>query len=86
MFTLNLGWRHKFSDRLSATLTAQDVLDTNRFRRVLETSTLRDNFYGKPVSRAVMIRLDYRFGGTGGRPAREPGFDYDAGAGAGAAQ
>jgi len=30
----------------------------------------------RPVSRAVFLRLDYRFGGSG-KAAREPGFEYD---------
>ena len=32
-FTLNMGWRHKINDRLTATVTAQDLLASNDFRR-----------------------------------------------------
>jgi outer membrane receptor protein involved in Fe transport len=77
-YTVNLGWRHKVNDRVTATLTAQDLLDTNRFQRRLNTPTVIERLDVKPVSRAVILRLDYRFGG-GGKPAREPGFEYENG-------
>jgi len=76
-YTVNLGWRHKFDDRLSATVTAQDILASNRFERRLDSPTISERFEVLPVSRAVFLRLDYRFGGAG-KPAREPGFEYDA--------
>jgi outer membrane receptor protein involved in Fe transport len=79
-YTVNLGWRHKVNDRVTATLTAQDLLDTNRFQRRLDTPTVIERLDVKPVSRAVIFRLDYRFGG-GGKQAREPGFEYETGAG-----
>jgi len=76
-YTVNLGWRHKLDDRLSVTVTAQDVLASNRFRRELDTPTLIERLEVRPVSRAVFLRLDYRFGGKNGKAAREPGFEYD---------
>lgn len=79
VFTLNMGWRHKFTDRLSATLTGQDLGKTNRFRRVLETPILSEDFVSRPVVRSVVLRLDYRFGGGASKPSRDPGFDYDTG-------
>jgi outer membrane receptor protein involved in Fe transport len=75
--TLNLGWRHKLTDRVTATLSAQDLLNTNSFRRTFDTPTLRDRYDYWPVSRAITLRLDYRFGGKG-KPAREPGFEYES--------
>lgn len=80
-WSLNLGWRHKVNDKVTATLSVQDLLDTNRFRRTFDTPSLRDRAYAAPVTRAISLRLDYRFGGKG-RPLREPGFEYE---GAGAA-
>jgi len=79
VFTLNMGWRHRFTDRLSATLTGQDLGKTNRFRRVLETPVLSEDFVARPVVRSVVFRLDYRFGGGASKPSRDPGFDYDNG-------
>jgi outer membrane receptor protein involved in Fe transport len=77
-YTVNLGWRHKVNDKVTATLTAQDLLDTNRFQRRLNTPTVIERLDVKPVSRGVIFRLDYRFGG--GKQARDPGFEYEAAA------
>ena len=83
-WTLNFGWRHKLNDRLSATLTAQDLLATNRFARNFDTPILVDRFEVEPVSRAVFLRFDYRFGGGKARP-QQPDFQYDNGGGGGPA-
>ncbi|HEY3948681.1 TonB-dependent receptor [Phenylobacterium sp.] len=77
---LNAGWRHKINDRLSATVTAQDLGDSTRFRRDLSTSALVEHLAVHPVSRAVIFRLDYRFGG-GAAKAKTPDFDYGNGGG-----
>lgn len=79
VFVLNLGWRHKINARTSATLTVNDLLATNRYGRKYETETIRDELRVHPVSRALILRLDYQLGG-GGKPAKEPGFDYEGGA------
>jgi outer membrane receptor protein involved in Fe transport len=77
-YTLNLGWRHKFDDRIAMVITAQDLLASDRFGYTLKDSqTLRDTFRLRPVSRALLVRLDYRFG-AGGKPSREPGFEYES--------
>ena len=77
--TLNLGWRRRFGDRLTLTATAQDILASNHFERRVMTSILHEHFEVHPVSRALIIRLDYRFGRSGGKGAREPGFEYENG-------
>ena len=77
VWTLNLGWRHKLTDRTSLTFTAQDVLATNRFERQFDTPVLHDRFFVEPVSRAFLLRFDYRFGGAA-RP-QQPDFQYDSG-------
>ncbi len=76
--TLNEGWRHNITDRVTATITAQDLLNTNRFRRDLETPSLVENLRVLPVSRAVLLRRDYRFGG-GASKAKTTDFDYGTG-------
>ncbi|WP_372782232.1 TonB-dependent receptor domain-containing protein [Phenylobacterium sp.] len=78
-YTVNLGWRHKVNDRVTATLTVQDALATNRFRRRLDTPIFSEDLDIRPVFRSVFFRLDYRFGGGGGKPARDPGFEYESG-------
>jgi len=82
-WSLNLGWRHKLSDRLSATVTAQDVLATAHFARNLDTPTLVERFKVAPRVQAIVVRLDYRFGGGPAKGPKEPAFDYGAGGGAG---
>lgn len=79
-YTINLGWRHKVNDRITATVTAQDVLATNRFRRSLDTPTFVERLDIRPAVRQVFFRLDYRFGG-GGKAAKDPGFEYESSGG-----
>jgi outer membrane receptor protein involved in Fe transport len=75
-YTVNLGWRHKINDKLTATLTAQDLLASNRFERRLSTPTIFEHLVALPVSRQVFFRLDYRFGGSA-KAAKDPGFEYE---------
>ncbi|MGZ6018526.1 MAG: TonB-dependent receptor domain-containing protein [Phenylobacterium sp.] len=77
IFTLNLGWRHTLNERLTATVTGQDLLASNRFHRDLDTPDLVEHLISRPVARSVVFRLDYRFGG-GKAKARDPGFEYDS--------
>ncbi len=78
-YAVNLGWRHKLNDRLTATIAAQDLLATNKFQRRLDTPTFVERFDGLNVTRAVFFRLDYRFGGAGGKAPKEPSFEYENG-------
>jgi hypothetical protein len=78
-FTLNMGWRHKISDRLTATVTAQDLLASNDFRRKVNSPLLLEDLIVRPVNRQVFFRLDYRFGGAGKAKARDPAFEYENG-------
>lgn len=73
---LNLGYRHKFSDRLSGLITVQDVLNTFRYREVVDTPTLKTRLDRKTDSRMLMIGLSWTFGG--GKP-RDPGADLNLG-------
>lgn len=77
--TFNVGWRHKLGDRLTATVTGQDLLAGSRFRRDFNTPILIERLDSRPVARAVFFRLDYRFGGGGAKAAKEPGFEYENG-------
>jgi outer membrane receptor protein involved in Fe transport len=79
--TMNLGWRHKFDNRVAATLTLRDVFDTTRFKFVTDTPTLRGVQHARQQARAAWLQLTYNFGA--GRAA-DPAFDYGAGGGGGA--
>lgn len=78
IYTVNLGWRHKLTDKLTLTTSVQDLLNTNRFRREFSTPIYRDWAEQRGVTRAVLLRLDYRFssGAAAARPAADPAFEY----------
>lgn len=79
---LNIGYRHKFNDKLSAFVQAQDVLDTFRFNLILDTPNLQGRAERRQSSRGVFVGLSYNFGGAGRR--RQPeGFDFGGGGPAG---
>lgn len=79
-YSVNLGWRHKVNDRVTATVTVQDLLATYRFERRLDTPALTEHLDIRPAYRSVFFRLDYRFGGKSAKAAKEPGFEYENGA------
>jgi len=75
-YAMNLGYRHKLSDQLSAVVTVQDAFSTIRFKGVIDTPTLRDVQVFKPQTRGVFVGFTYAFGGG---KAREPSFDFGQG-------
>jgi len=80
---LNLGYRRKVSDALSLLVTAQDVLGTAQRTVVLDSQTLRDRTEFRPNVRALFVGFTYNFAKGPPRRSREPGFEFDSGAGAG---
>jgi hypothetical protein len=74
--SVNLGYRHKFDDRISAVVTVADALKTEQFRSVIDTPAYRERVRGEPHFRAVFVGVTYTFGG--GRQ-RDPGFDFGGG-------
>lgn len=75
---LNIGYRHKFSDRLSALVTVQDALKTFDYVEVVKTPALRTRVDRQMDIRGVMIGFVWTLGG--GR-SRDQGFDFGSGAG-----
>ncbi|OJU08878.1 MAG: hypothetical protein BGN86_03230 [Caulobacterales bacterium 68-7] len=85
IYTVNAGWRHKLTDRATATLSVQDMFRTNRFRREFNTPAYTDWAESRPVARTVLLRIDYRLGGGNAKaPAAAPQFEYGGGGGGGA--
>lgn len=78
IYTVNLGWRRKVTDTVTATLSVQDLFQGNNQHRILKSPLIENDAMFRPVSRAISLRLDYRFGGKPKTPAPEPGFDYGA--------
>ncbi|WP_296596209.1 TonB-dependent receptor [Phenylobacterium sp.] len=73
---LNLGYRHKFSDRLSGVVTAQDFLDLSGFESRVVSPTFREHSKGAPKNRTVYVGFTYTFGGG---KARDQAFDFGSG-------
>jgi outer membrane receptor protein involved in Fe transport len=78
---LNLGYRRKFDDRFSLTVTGQNVLDTARQVTVIDTPLLRDRIEQTGMGPIVMLGLTINLGSQTGRRRPEPAFDFDQGAG-----
>lgn len=76
---LNLGYRRKLNDRLSLTVTGQNLLDTNRVTSVVETATLRDRVRFRGPGPMAMLSLSYTLGEGRRRP--EQGIEFDGGGG-----
>ena len=73
---LNIGYRHKFNDRISGLVTFQDVLDTFTLAEVVDTPMLQRRLRQSVDTRGVQIGIVWTLGG--GRP-RDQGFDFGGG-------
>jgi outer membrane receptor protein involved in Fe transport len=78
MGMLNLGYRRKINDKLSAVVTVQDALDSFRDVVVIDTPVLRDRVERRGNVRGVFVGFTWTFGGQGQKP-REPAFDFGGG-------
>lgn len=76
---LNLGYRHKFDDRLTFTFTAQDVLESMKVVQVIDTPTLQARVDRNFSVRGVFVGFTYAFGAADKRKP-EPAFDFGGGA------
>jgi len=74
---LNIGYRHKFNDRVSGLITLQDVLDTFTLDEVVDTPILHRRIRQTIDTRGVQIGFVWTLGGGG--KARDPGFDFGGG-------
>ncbi|WP_296598439.1 TonB-dependent receptor [Phenylobacterium sp.] len=77
---LNIGYRHKFNDRVSGLVTFQDVLDTFTLDEVVDTPILHRRIRQTVDTRGVMIGFVWTLGGPG--KSRDQGFDFGNGGGA----
>jgi outer membrane receptor protein involved in Fe transport len=81
LMAVDLGWRHKLSDRLALVVTARDIADSFFIRQSADTPVLIERSKVAFDNRSLRVTLSYSFGG--GRP-REPGFDFQTSGGGGA--
>lgn len=79
-YVVNLGYRHKFSDRFSLVLTGQNMLDSAQQQIVIDTPLIRDRITNRGAGRIVLIGITYNVGGQS-RRRQEPGFDFDQSSG-----
>ncbi|MDB5462060.1 MAG: TonB-dependent receptor [Phenylobacterium sp.] len=73
MIGVDLGYRHKLSDRLSVAVTAQDILGTFRAFQAIDTPVLRERTKTDFDTRQIRVGLTWTLGG--GRQ-KEPTFDF----------
>jgi outer membrane receptor protein involved in Fe transport len=73
---VNLGYRHKFDNKLSGVVTVQDIFALSKFDSLIDTPAFRERTIGAPKNRAVFVGVSYAFGG--GKP-RDQGFDFGSG-------
>lgn len=76
--SLNLGWRHKFDEKLAGVVTVQDPFDSSRQRSVTDTPTLKEQTYLNFHRRGVFIGLTYALGSPNKRTPET--FDFSGGA------
>ena len=71
---VNLGYRHKFNDKLSLVFTAQDLFRTARFEQVIDTPLIRERSRREMDFQSFYIGFSYTFG----QPRRQPErFEFD---------
>jgi outer membrane receptor protein involved in Fe transport len=73
MLLVNLGYRHRVTDRLFAFVTAQDALHTYKRHSVVRTPTLIESVEDSAKTQAAFVGLTYNIGG---KSAKDPAFDY----------
>ena len=73
MIGADLGYRHKLTDKLSVTITAQDILHSFRGFQANDTPILIERVKTDFDTRQLRVALTWTFGG--GRQ-RDPGFDF----------
>lgn len=72
MFLTFIGYRHKFTDKLSAVFNVQDVFDTYRAENIIDTALLHDRAIGTGRIRAAFVGLNWSFGTPPKRPPPPP--------------
>lgn len=73
-FTANLGYRHRFSNGLTAVLSISDILNSQRERRIIDSPTLREVSIRRNTRRTATLALSLPFGGK--RNDVETPFDF----------
>ena len=78
---LNLGYRRRLTDRISAEVRINDAFDSERSTTVTETPTLSQRSTYDPRQRAAFFTLSYTFGPVVKQATKD--FDFSGGGGPG---
>ncbi|HEX5182404.1 MAG TPA: TonB-dependent receptor [Allosphingosinicella sp.] len=73
MLLVNLGFRHKLTNRLWAFVTAQDALHTYQQHGLVRTQALLQRTDDSARTNAAFLGITWNFGG---KSSRDPNFDY----------
>jgi hypothetical protein len=72
---VNLGYKRQIGSNLSAVVTVSDALNGQRFRRIVLTPALRDNYLRYQLGQIAYVGLVYTFGAP--KKSKASGFEYD---------
>ena len=72
---VNLGYKRQIGPDLSLVLTVSDVLDGQKFRRLVSTPTLRDAYQRYQIGQIAYVGVVYTFGAP--KKAKAGSFDYE---------
>ncbi|MDR3508827.1 MAG: TonB-dependent receptor [Caulobacteraceae bacterium] len=72
---VNLGYRHQIRPDLALLATVTDVLDGQRFHRLVATSKLQDSYLRHQYGRVAYVGLVYTFGAP--KKAKPTSFEYE---------
>ena len=72
---MNLGYRRQLGVDLALVVTVSDVLDAQRFERIVATPQLRDDYLRHQIGRVAYAGLTYTFGGS--KKTKSNSFDYE---------
>jgi outer membrane receptor protein involved in Fe transport len=73
-----LGYRHKFTDSLSAVVTVQDPTNSYRYRQTIQSPLLNEHIESRGRIQAAYLGFTWNFGAVKQRP-RDQGFDFGNG-------
>ncbi|MDP9103612.1 MAG: outer membrane beta-barrel family protein, partial [Pseudomonadota bacterium] len=76
---LNLGYRHKFDDKLALVVTLADPFDQTRFDSYIDTASLKQQSRYSYHQRALFLGFTYALGTAKTRASE--GFDFGSGGG-----
>ena len=72
---VNFGFKRQLRPDLALVVTLTDAFDGQRTERIIDTSTLHDDYLRHQIGRVALVGVSYTFGGS--KKAKNGGFQYD---------